>query len=72
MPFYPQIAVSQGVYPTFYPFAIFTFGLAVEFIKEFRGASTKVAIIFHLKSSNSCRLNYFSMSIPSKTHLPYP
>jgi hypothetical protein len=41
-PFYPRSATGQGVRPTFYPSNVFTFGLAVESIKELGGASHQV------------------------------
>jgi len=38
MPFYPQSGTSQGTYQIPYLSIVFTFGLAVESIKEFGGA----------------------------------
>jgi len=39
MPLYPQSATGQGVHPTPSLFSIFTFGLAIKFIKKLGGAS---------------------------------
>jgi hypothetical protein len=39
MPLYLQSAMNQRACPTPYPSIVFTFKLAIEFTKEFRGAS---------------------------------
>jgi len=39
MPLYPEVLRIREHTPIPYPFVVFTFGLAVESIKEFGGAS---------------------------------
>jgi hypothetical protein len=52
MPFYPEVLQAKECAPTLSPFIVFTFGLAIESIKELRGASMGlvhiVMIIFTL------------------------
>jgi hypothetical protein len=49
-PFTPKMLWTMDCTPTYYPFVVFTFGLVVDFIKEFGGAS-QIVKLTHMTSS---------------------
>jgi hypothetical protein len=60
MPFYPKVRRTKEGAPIPCPFTIFTFGLTIESIQEFGGASPKIGHMAskHMLPKHKVKLNH--------------